>query len=157
MKPMRTLKRGRMSPHHQKGVGMIEVLVAVLVVSIGFLGVAGLQVMALSTNNDAMASSMATVSSYSILDAMRADRTNALDGIYNATVDASECPAKGATMASQQLWQWCGQLGKALGDSGATTGKIACTADGDCTVTITYKDGRNSESDSQQLVTRAVL
>ena len=59
------------SRRHQQGVGLIEVLIAVLVVSIGFLGVAALQVYTLSTNNSAMARSMTTVASYSILDAMR--------------------------------------------------------------------------------------
>ena len=56
---------------------MIEVLVAVLVLSIGFLGMAALQAMSLSTNNSAMARSLATINAYSILDSMRADITNA--------------------------------------------------------------------------------
>ena len=60
--------------HAQSGVGLIEVLVAVLVLSIGFLGIAALQAMSLSTNNSDMARSMATIASYSIMDAMRADQ-----------------------------------------------------------------------------------
>ena len=73
----------RLGGRHQAGVGLIEVLVAVLVLSIGFLGVAALQARSMSTNNSAMVRSMATIASYSILDAMRADLPNAVAGNYN--------------------------------------------------------------------------
>lgn len=162
---------------HQGGVGLIEVLIAVLIVSIGFLGVAALQVMSLSTNNGAMARSMATVASYSILDAMRADRTNALSGAYNTSttttttnsdgttttttadspVKAGSCAAPGSTLASQQLSAWCKQLGHALGASDTTTGNISCTATGECTITITFDDSRSGGSNAQQVITKAAI
>lgn len=129
----------------QSGIGMLEVLIAVLVVSIGFLGMAALQAKALSTNNGAMARSMATVASYSILDAMRADLASAEAGNYNTAtpITANACPAAGATLASFQLNQWCAQLGAALGAAASTKGAIACTALGACTVTITFDDSRS--------------
>ena len=142
---------------HQGGVGLIEVLVAVLIVSIGFLGVAALQVMSLSTNNSAMARSMATVASYSILDAMRADRTAALGSKYNTTVTASSCPDAGSTLASNQLHQWCLQLGHNLGAADNTMGKVDCSSTGECTITITFDDSRSGGSDALQVVTKAVI
>jgi len=146
----------------QSGVGLIEVLVAVLVLSIGFLGVAALQVMSLSTNNSAMARSMAVVASYSILDAMRADIVNARAGSYDTgttPIKASACPAAGTTMATMQLNLWCGELGKRLGAAATTTGAIKCSSTGDCTVTITFDDSRAGvgSSSSQQIVTRGML
>ncbi|HEX7338555.1 MAG TPA: type IV pilus modification protein PilV, partial [Rhodanobacteraceae bacterium] len=115
----------------QRGVGLIEVLMAVLVVSIGFLGVAALQVMSLSTNNSAMGRSMATMSTYSILDAMRADRSNALAGHYNQTVTANACSnGAGTTLYGNQLAQWCQQLGHNLGAAKTTTGTVNCTTAG---------------------------
>lgn len=144
---------------HQGGVGLIEVLVAVLIVSIGFLGVAALQVMSLSTNNSAMARSMATVASYSILDAMRVDRDHALGSTksYNTTVKAGSCTAVGTTLASKQLHSWCTQLGHDLGAADTTTGKIVCEDSGDCTVTITFDDSRAGGDDAQQIITRASI
>lgn len=129
---------------HQGGVGLIEVLIAVLIVSIGFLGVAALQVMSLSTNNSAMARSMATVASYSILDAMRADRANAIGGKYDGTVTGNACPAVPGTVTlpGTQLHQWCEQLSQNLGAAATTTGNIACTKN-DCTVTIKFDDSRS--------------
>ncbi|MGH8455898.1 MAG: type IV pilus modification protein PilV, partial [Stenotrophobium sp.] len=65
------------SRSRQYGVGLIEILVAVLVLSIGILGLGALQTRALADNGSAMNQSMATLASYSILEAMRADQTNA--------------------------------------------------------------------------------
>lgn len=142
----------------QRGIGLIEVLVAVLVLSIGLLGIAAVQMRALANNNSAMARSMATVASYSILDAMRADRTNALGGAYNTTVVASNCPETG-TFAQTQLNYWCQQLGYRLGAVDTTTGQVSCTSVGDCTVTITYDESRIGVmgSNAQTVVTKAQL
>jgi type IV pilus assembly protein PilV len=147
--------------HRQSGIGMIEVLIAVLVVSIGFLGMAALQAKALSTNNSAMARSMATVASYSILDAMRADAdgVNAKKGAYNTTVTANGCTGPGGSLADFQLNAWCVELGDTLGAVASTTGTINCSNVGDCTVTIQFDDSRAGAggSDKQQVVTRAGL
>ncbi len=127
----------------QHGVGLIEILIAVLILSIGFLGIAALQAKSLSTNNSAMSRSMAVVASYSILDAMRADRANALNGLYNTAspIKANACPATG-TLAQTQLNSWCTQLGQNLGAAASTTGNVNCTAAGNCTITITFDESR---------------
>lgn len=144
----------------QSGVGLIEVLVAVLVLSIAFLGVAALQAVSLSTNNSAMARSMATIDSYSILDAMRADAASAKAGAYNtSSLNAGSCPAAAASLASVQLNHWCAQLGNDLGLVATTKGAISCGATGDCTVTITFDDSRSGKGGAaaQALTTRAML
>ena len=56
---------------------MIEVLVAVLVMGIGLLGVAAMQATALRNNQSALERTQATIQTYSILDAMRANRQRA--------------------------------------------------------------------------------
>ncbi|HET7300535.1 MAG TPA: type IV pilus modification protein PilV [Oleiagrimonas sp.] len=149
------------SGRHQRGVGLIEVLIAVLIVSIGFLGVAALQAYSLSTNNSAMARSMATVATYSILDAMRADRDNALSGSYNTTVTAGSCVKANATLASDQLYQWCELLSGYLGDAATTTGTVNCVqASGNCTVTIVFDDSRSTgdtDLKSHKIVTKAAI
>ena len=143
----------------QTGVGLIEVLIAVLVLSIGFLGIAALQAKSLSTNNSAMARTQAVISSYSILDAMRADRTNALAGAYNQTVTANNCPALGGGLVTDQLSAWCSELGKGLSASANTTGNVNCSTAGDCTITITFDDSRagSGGANNQQVITRAML
>jgi len=142
----------------QNGVGLIEVLVAVLVLSIGFLGMAALETKALSTNNSAMARSMATIDSYSILDAMRADLVNAKNGAYNGSIAADACPDGSGSLAAAQLQEWCTQLAQTLGAAATTTGAIDCGTSGTCTITIQFDDSRaGSELGTQQFVTQAVL
>jgi type IV pilus assembly protein PilV len=143
----------------QSGVGLIEVLVAVLVLSIAFLGIAALQAMSMSTNNSAMARSMATIDSYSILDAMRADVSQAEANAYDGKVTANACPTTTATLANSQLAQWCTQLGHDLGAAASTTGTIKCSGSGECTVTITFDDSRAGVGggSSQQVITKAIL
>lgn len=157
--------------HRQSGVGLIEVMIAVLVVSIGFLGVAALQATSLSTNNSAMARSMATVSSYSILDAMRADRENALAGKYDGTYKATTCPNAGSTFESVQVHLWCKQLGQNLGQADTTKGIVDCTelaapsssatpsAEGYCEITIEFDDSRSGAggATNQTVTTRAAI
>ena len=144
----------------QAGVGLIEVLIAVLVLSIAFLGIAALQAMSLSTSNSSMARSMATIASYSILDAMRADVVNARAGTYNtpngSPITASACPAAGTTLATWQVNQWCQQLGQTLGAVATTTGAINCPASGDCTITVSFDDSRAGVggSSTQQIITK---
>ncbi|MBS0212955.1 MAG: type IV pilus modification protein PilV [Proteobacteria bacterium] len=129
-------------PRDQRGVGLLEVMIAVLLVSIGFLAMAALQARALSTNNSAMARSMATVATYSMFDAMRADVAQAQAGAYNKTFTANSCPAAAASLASVQINQWCRQLGNTLGAVASTTGTIACSNTASCTVTIAFDDSR---------------
>jgi len=150
----------------QAGVGLIEVLVAVLVLSVAFLGVAALQARSLSTTNSAMARSLATIASYSILDAMRVDVVSARSGSYNrsgsSAIVADTCPDPSGSLVDEQLSQWCSQLGRGLGAAATTTGQIACAdagATADCTITITFDDSRAGEggSSAQTVVTRAML
>ncbi|WP_458072461.1 type IV pilus modification protein PilV [Rhodanobacter sp. BL-MT-08] len=144
----------------QSGVGLIEVLVAVLVLSIAFLGVAALQAVSLSTSNSAMARSMATIASYSILDAMRADTANAEAGKYNeAGMSTNSCPTTVDTLANAQIGQWCQQLAANLGTSSNTIGMISCQANGNCTVTVQFDDSRSGSGGSnvQKVVTVASL
>jgi len=124
-----------------------------------------LQAKALSTNNSAMARSMATIATYSILDSMRADLVSAESGAYNQTVTANSCTATTGTssLASVQLSQWCTQLGDALGAVASTTGTVACSTTGGCTITIQFDDSRagkagtTGSTGTQTVVTRAGL
>lgn len=129
-------RRGR-----QAGVGLVEVMVAVLLMSLGVLGVGALQARALSSNSRAMARSLAMLSVGSMLDGMRADEANARAGAYVATVNADACPAGGTPDTPQaRLQAWCQALADALGAVAGITGRIVCSpvssGSADCTVAV---------------------
>ena len=147
---------------YQKGVSLIEVMVAVLVLSIAFIGMAALQATSLSTGNSSMARSAATILTYSIQDAMRADRANALNGVYNnggKAIVASSCPATDGTLAKAQINAWCSAMGTSLGAQSTTTGIINCVNSGVCTVTVQFDDSRSGAGGSatQQVTTTGML
>ena len=144
--PVRRLRRS------QAGVGLLEVLIAVLVLSFGLLGLAGLQMSALRNNQSAMERSMAVVESYTIVDAMRVDRTNAINGAFNLGLESD--PA-GATFAANELTKWRNRLGLLLGPD--ATGSVACNG-AECTVIVQWNDQRGTAGDAlQQIATQVQL
>ena len=111
---------------NQRGTTLIEVLVAMLVLSIGLLGVAALQVNALTTNQGAHVRSQASVLAYDIADRMRANRVVALAGGYNTTYAAVITGP--VTLAELDLFNWKAALTATLptGEGElATVGNVA--------------------------------
>ena len=106
----------------QRGVGLIEVLIALLVLSFGMLGMAGLQMWSLKYNQAAMERGMAVVETHTIADAMRADRAAALRDEFDLDIEAS--PPSGTTFALVSLRTWRQALRTALGPT--ATGGVAC-------------------------------
>src|SRR3989337_3769387 len=63
-----------------KGFSLIEVLVALLILSIGLLGLAALQTTCLKYNTDSYFRTQATYFVYDIVDRMRANSASVVDG-----------------------------------------------------------------------------
>lgn len=136
----------------QAGVGLIEVLIAALVLSIGLLGLAGLQMKALKNNQSSLERSLSIVESYSIVDAMRVDRNSARNGIYN--IGLEDTPS-GNSFAGKELTKWRNRLTESLGPD--ATGAINCDAS-DCTITVQWNDERGIEGEEAlQIVTEVRL
>jgi type IV pilus assembly protein PilV len=83
----------KMMPSHvQLGFSMIELLVAVVVLAIGLLGMAGLQTAGLSNNQSAYFRSQATIAIADMVDRMRANTAGVKDRYYQS-FDTSAAPA----------------------------------------------------------------
>ena len=92
----------------QKGVTMIEVLVSVIVLSIGLLGLAGLQSAGLTHNQSASFRSTATMMTYSVLESIRANRTEANNGNYNIALGTAK--PTGDAIYQKDLNNWMTEL-----------------------------------------------
>lgn len=102
------------------GFSMIEVLVAIVILTFGMLGIAALQALALRGSQSSIARNEAVAQSYAILDAMRANRSQALLGAYTlGAYDAGDpsgtswtcgVPADDGTLSSRDLNEWMGRL-----------------------------------------------
>lgn len=137
------------------GFTLIEVLVALLVLSIGLLGLAALQSATLQFNHSAYLRSQATNLAYDMIDRMRANRQAALNGAYDGGF-ASPAPACGSvvaastTVADVDIAAWRNALACAL-PSG--TGSVDVAADGVTTVRVRWDESRAEQSAATVLET----
>lgn len=74
------------------GLSLIEVMVAVLVLAIGLLGIAGLQAAALANNLAAYQYSQALTMAQALIERMRANRQGVLEGHYLLPADQAPSP-----------------------------------------------------------------
>ncbi len=103
----------KLKPHRsfQSGFTLLEVLITLIVLSIGLLGLAGLQVVSLRNSHGAYLRSQAITQSYDIVDRIRAnsDQTAAYllsnpSAPITACDTAAGCTA--AQMAQHDLYKW---------------------------------------------------
>jgi len=100
----------------QTGFTLLEVLVAMVVLSVGLLGLAGLMASSMRNSSGAYHRTQAVWLSYDIADRMRANRqlvpvTNALANNYAFNnLATGAIPASGAPIAQTDLNQWATAL-----------------------------------------------
>lgn len=142
---------------HARGVSLIEVLVSVVVLSIGLLGVAAMQSIALRGGQSSLESSQAIIQTSAILEAMRANRLNA--GAYNTAGMICATPAGGGTLAQDDVSNWIGSLKQTIGSGAAdatTCGQITgCPLN--CVITVQWDDSRAGGGQNRQIATRTTI
>ncbi len=115
--PLRTperLHRRAAAPRAAAGFTLIESLVALLVLSIGLLGVAAMQLASLQANNGAFQRTQATFLAQDIADRMRANRTAAMAGDYDFDL-GDAAPGDIDTIAEADIVAWKDRLAATLG------------------------------------------
>ncbi|WP_045764406.1 type IV pilus modification protein PilV [Xanthomonas albilineans] len=143
------------SGRHMAGVSLIEVMISVLILGVGMLGVAAMQTTALRNNQSALQRSQIVMETYTILDAMRANRAVAIKGGYNTTGMLCNAPTVTDIISSDQAL-WLNGLKTAISGVNAapgdntTCGTIACAANPKgaviCTITVQWDDSRGKNA-----------
>ena len=123
----------------QSGTTLLEVLITVVLVSVGLLGLAGLQLATVQNTNSAGERFEATTLAQDILERMRANRLQALNGDYN--LDMADDPA-GAGLVATDLDDWMAALETLPQGDGA----IAVAADGLVTIDIQWTDASDDNA-----------
>ena len=142
----------------QRGVALIEVLIAFLILSVGLVGFSALQVRAVKATQSSLQRNDAALLANSIFESMRANRSAAFVGglRYNISKTCTT-PTASATLADTDLAAWFGALKTALGNVASTCADITCTPGGVCTVNVYWDDSRalgGSATQSLQIVSR---
>ncbi|MDR6992783.1 type IV pilus modification protein PilV [Luteimonas sp. 3794] len=138
----------------QRGVSLIEVLVAVVVLGVGLLGTAALQATALRGGQSSFESSMAVAQTNSILESIRANAGEAES--YNVG-RLCAVPAATGTRAERDIGQWMTDLKTSIGGGPAADTTTCGTIDNcplDCTITVEWDDQRAGGPESRSVVTR---
>lgn len=133
-------------PRSQRGFTLIEILITVLVLSIGLLGLAGLQATGMRANTGALLRTQATLLAADLGDRIRANPTQAAAGAYAATAapGVTSCLSGGCgnagAVTNSDLQEWYDALAVQL-PSG--TGTVAWqAANNNYLVTVMWDDAR---------------
>ena len=135
---------------------MIEVLITIVIISIGLLGIAGIIVNSLKSTQSSGARSQATVLANDIIDRMRANRTTAesANAPYNLALSA-DTPS-GGTIPASDLSDWRGSLAATLPSGSGGVSVDAATKR--VTVTVQWNNSRVAGgSNSEQVVVETRL
>lgn len=115
----------------QQGVGLIEVLVTLLILSTSLLAMGALQTRSLQFNHSAYLRSQANIMAYDVLDRMRINREN-----YTEYERAFEAAApSGSSLAATDMAAWLDIVSTTLPGGDAA---IECDADLLCSVSVRW-------------------
>lgn len=154
--------------HRTRGFSLIEVMIAVLVLSVGLLGMAALQGLTLQNTRSANYRSQATNLSYELLDMIRGNRSGANVAAYMDELDSwtpvctgpaaaapTDCTGTTVNTVVCDVAGWqdrvCRDLpngrGRIVGSFGAAPGTVSGVVTGDIVVQMCWADDlRNYEA-----------
>ena len=115
----------------QQGVTLIEAMIALLVISVGLLGIASLQITAMNQNASALNHSQAVWIAYNMSDRIRANisQFNTYDGADTTASTPQDCvtnTCSNAQMVNADIADWATMVGNLPGGRGV----IGSNADG---------------------------
>lgn len=123
----------------QKGVGLIELLVTVLLLATSLLVLAALQVRSLQYNQSSYLRSQANVLAYDIIDRMRLNRGAARNHAYDINFNVGK--PTGSTVANVDLQEWLTNVENVLPGG---EGRVTCNGADICTISIRWSELHSS-------------
>jgi type IV pilus assembly protein PilV len=130
-----------------RGFTLVEVMVTLFILAIGVLGISGLQLASVRSNQSAFLRSQATLAAYALADRVRTD-----PGAFAGLKLDTDSPAETGGFKA-----WAGELGllSLAAPTDQPLAELDCTADnpcntGHCAITIRWDDTRGETPDLAQ-------
>ena len=179
--------RSRVVRPKQTGLGIIEVLVALVIVSFGVLGMAGLQLTGMKHSTNGFNRSKALMLTENLATRMRINRTGVLAGHYIGTRDGTSCATRpvpycqafagtdAQSCTVEQLAQFdlfsvaCGDWGTGGANAGVagmlppgaqldvTCNEAVCTPTSTYTLSVSWTENENASSDEDPVTRRVQM
>lgn len=128
----------------EKGVGLIEVLIAMLLFGTALVTLSGLQTRSLQFNQSAYFRSQASMLAYDIIDRIRINRIQS--NLYDRDFDDEKPDDSETDLLDQDLRSWVSAIEESLPNG---KGKIACESFS-CTVEIRWTELAESAGDDNK-------
>lgn len=132
--------------NRQRGVGLIEILVTVLIMATALLTLSALQMRSLQFNQSAYLRSQANILAYDIIDRMRLNRNH----VTEYAIDYDAKVPTGSSLAEQDLRQWRELVEKVLPEG---LSQIKCNSSGICTIAIRWTEQNQSDDNDEDIAT----
>ncbi|CAM3039257.1 pre-pilin leader sequence (pilV) [Legionella steigerwaltii] len=139
----------------QRGMSLIEVLIAFVILAVGMLGIASMLILSSKANNSSYAKQQAVQCIYDIFDKIRANTQAAINGNYNiSNINSSGSPilpappgvmcnqssCSSAQLASYDTWYWLSfDVNRLPSGSGSITSAPAPGTGGNTIITVTVQ------------------
>jgi type IV pilus assembly protein PilV len=152
MQQMQSLNTQKQPPARSNGFTLLEVLISIIIISIGLLGMAGLQVTTLRNNNSSSMRTQATFLAEDMAERMRSNTVGVTAGNYATSPSCSCSIATGCTaldLAAYDLCDWGNSLDVASSNSGLPlgTGSVTSLPNGIFRIRVTWDDDRDGVAD----------
>jgi len=127
----------------QHGFTLVETMVALVVLSVGLLGVAKLVTGAVHANDSGYMRGQATQLAYEILDEMRANRPGALSYAgAGAYTDCSAAPCTPTVLAATDMFNWNARVAATLPNGTGTVTPAAGASGTVATIVVQWDDSQ---------------
>lgn len=132
----------------QSGFTLLEVLIAILVLSIGLLGLAGLMASSIRNSHSAYQRTQATWLAYDMIDRMRVNRATAIASTNNYDIPIGTATSGLTSLAGTDITSWKTLLANALpaGDGSVDVDSNTRAV----TVIVQWNDSRGTLGSSTQ-------
>lgn len=144
------LGRGAATPLRKKqgGFGLVEAMVAMLLLAVGLLGIGAALSNTLKNNQSAVLYTQASTQASTVMEVLRGDKSGAVIGRYNLTEWTCNPPSDDNPQG-EALARWMGSLKGNLGPDACAT--ISCS-NLECSVGVRWNDtGTFSSGQAQEL------
>jgi type IV pilus assembly protein PilV len=128
----------------EKGVGLIEVLIAMLLFGTALVTLSGLQTRSLQFNQSAYFRSQASMLAYDIIDRIRINRLQS----SQYTIDFDDESPAGTSFREKDVKSWLAAIKTSLPDG---KGKVDC-GNNECTVEIRWTELGESAGDANTMM-----